>query len=411
MNARPARPAAWLLVTLVLVAAVATMPLFAQDKGKGGAKDDDKEMAGKGAPDEAGAEAGDGADKPADGMEPKGARGKRGGKNAKADKEPKSRLYVLKSQKKGKLAGAEMLTLLVQDPFTGKSDTLYVPNSDPKARAYDPLPEVAAAVEGLEEGAVLEVEAEKQKGKWMVSSLAKADVKPGEEQPNGFVYVDTSEHADRGGNRAVVVTLTKFGREVKVGVPMWKNKDHQDASWEPDPKIDSQLRQLQGGDVVEAVIKNGRPPMLVEIHRLYPPERGKFLALKETTYGGAAAAAFEMVAEDGTTLTILLPGTEQSRNGQTMLMPEPRMLNMVRKIKPDTEIEIMYRQVGSAMFLRTVKFLNAGKAAKDEKGSKSGKKEAGMSKPAGPDEAEESGEDGADAADAPKKGGAGGRKG
>jgi hypothetical protein len=382
VNSRPARPAAtaWLLALLLsAVLSVVPGPAFAQDKPGDQDAGDDKEMADKDK--DADAKGADDKDDKKD-----KAAGK-SGKSAKNDKEPQEKIYLLKTQKKAKLNGAEVLSLILQDVFTGKTETMFVPNSDPKGREYDPLPDVAAAVEALEDGAPVKVEAAKEKGKWMVSSLAKADVQPGEELPTGFVFVEYDENEDRAGNKTFVVTLRKFGREVKVGVPMYKNDDYKDANWEPDPKIDYEVRRLTAGEVVEAKIKPGRPPMLIELYRFYPPERGKFVKMKDTTFNGAAAAAFEMVATDGTTVTITLPGTEQARGENKVLMPDRRMLSAVKKLKPDTEIIVLYREDGQTMFLRDLRFPKGGDKPADAASGDKGKMkpEGDKDKPAGDD--------------------------
>lgn len=378
------RPAAWLLALLLLAATGATPPsILAQEKDKAGAgAGNDREMADK---DKSAKPDGD------DDSDRGAAKGNskrksdKSGTRGKDDKAPDAKIYLLKSQKKAKLAGAEVMSLVLQDVFTGKTQTMFVPNSDPKGREYDPVAEIATAVEALEEGAPVEVEAAKEKGKWMVSSLARADVQPGEELPTGYVFVGTDEIEDKGGKKAVFVTLKKFGREVKVGVPMWKNKEYKDANWEPDPTIDSALRRLEAGEVVDAKIKPGRPPMLVEIYPFKPPERGKFVALKETTFNGAVAAGFEMLAADGTTVTITLPGAERAHGDKKVLVPDGKMLSAVKRIKPDTEIIVLYREDGQTMFLRDIKFPKPGdKAAEGEPESKE-KMKSPSDKPAGHD--------------------------
>ena len=378
MNAstpRPATSGAWLLallLSLLVVGLAVPRPAGAQDKP--GDKDDDKEMADKDEDDKSDKNGKSKADAEDDGDADKGKdKNKSGGKSGRSSKnakEPQTKIYLLKTQKKGKLNGAEVMSLVLTDVFSGKTETMFVPNSDPKGREYDPLPDVAAAVESIEEGAAVQVEAAKERGKWMISSLSRADIKPGEELPNTYVYVATDESEDRGGNKTVVVTLTKFGREIKVKVPMWKNDEYKDANWEPDPKIDSELRRLQAGEVVDAIIKPGRPPELVEINRFYPPERGKFVGLKETRYDGAVAAAFEMIATDGTTLTITLDGKMQERGPNKVLVPYPKMLSAVKRIKPDTEIIVIYREDGQTMFLRDLRFPKPGDKAASSGGDK-----------------------------------------
>lgn len=364
MNARSGRPAAWLLVLLALVLA-GPPTAVAQDDPTPDA--DDRKSADK--------------DKPADRDEQekgKDMAGPRGGGGAKADKAgaaAKSTVYLYKSHKKVKVAGGEQTSLVVQDAFTNKRTTLSVPDAA-----------VAAGLEGLDEGTPIEVEAERQKGKWVVNALVKAKIEPGEEQPNGFVYVDTDEVKDRGGNKQVIVTLRKYGREFKVGVPMWKNDDYQDATWEPDPKIDRELRRLESGEVVAALIKAGRQPMLVEIYPYEPPERGKFIQVKDTKVDGAAAAAFELAAADGTTMTITLPGNEQDRGGQKVLVPHPKLWNAVRRLKPDTEIEVLFREYGQTLFLIDFKLLNQ-PDPKAEKAAKGGRPAGGKMKPGNGDAA------------------------
>ena len=243
---RIARPATWLLaLLLLLIGGGLVVSQSASGAGQARRRRREKEMADK-----------DKDDKPAKGDKPDSA--DKSSKTAKADKEPAPKIYLLKTNKKGKLNGAEVMSLVLLDVFSRKTETMFVPNSDPKGREYDPLPDVAAAVESIEEGAPVQVEAKKEKGKWMVTSLAKADVKPGEELETNYVYVEHDEIEDRGGNKTVVVTLSKFGREVKVAVPMWKNKEYKEANWEPDPKIDRQLRELSAGEVVEAQDREGQ---------------------------------------------------------------------------------------------------------------------------------------------------------
>lgn len=282
---------------------------------------------------------------------------------------PEAKVYRFVGHKPGNASGAQVMVLQVADVFTGKPLTLYVPNNDPAAKEYDPLTAVASAVEGLEKGAIIEVEAEKQKGRQTVTSLAKAELQPGEDRPNGFVFVESKEEK-KNGVPSVIVTLKKFGREVKVGVPSRK-KDYNNGQWEPDPKIDSVVRRLQTGMVVEALFRTGRVPMIAEIYEYYPPERGKFVGVKEVEFNNWPAAGFELMAEDGTTVTFTLEGTQTSRNGQTIYAPNPQQLRSIQKIKPDTELEVYYRLDGRTWMLRDIKVL--GESPKSSKSGKSSK--------------------------------------
>ena len=270
---------------------------------------------------------------------------------------------------------------MLEDVFTGKSATFFVPNNDPTSKEVDPLSDVATVLDGLEPGAILDVETEKQKGRGVVKSLAKAEHKPGEELPNGFVFVETREDRDKSGKASLVVTLSKFGREVQVGVPMVRDDDVRDAEWEPDPRIDRVLRQLQNGDVVEALVKTGRQPTLVELYRYEKPERGKFVGIKDVEFNTWPAAGFEIMDAEGVTITFTVEGTEQSRNGQTIYAPNPQHFQAVKRLKPDTEVEVRYRRDGRTWLMRDIKVLSL--PEKKAKAPKSGKAAPAKSDDAG----------------------------
>lgn len=301
------------------------------------------------------------------------------------------KIYRLKGEKKAKVAGVEMMTLQVEDVFNGKTETLYVPPNDPASKQYDPKTDIKDLIESLEPGAVIEVETEKDKGRQMATSVRKADAKPGEELPNGFVFVEQKSET-KGGVENVAVVLSKFGREVTVAVPLVKDDEYENAKWEPDPKIDSVIRRLQSGTVVEVMIKQQqgkRPPTITEIVEYRPPERGKFVGLKEVELGGFPAAGFEITADDGTAISFVLDGMEQTRNGQTAFMPNPQQLAMVKRIKKDTPVEVRYRLEGRKWMLRDIRPL----PASDKKAAK----------PAGKTKEPEAMKNGSDKSDKPDK--------
>jgi hypothetical protein len=150
----------------------------------------------------------------------------------------------------------------------------------------------------------------------------------------------------------------------------------------PDPKLDYTIGRMQSGMLVEAHVKNGKPPMLTEIYELRAPERGKFVGVKETQINDSAAAGFEMKADDGTTITFTLEGRETSRNGKKILEPNAQQLKMIQKLKPETPIEVRYRLMGRAWMLRDLKVLGdttASASAKGGRPAKSSSSSAGSS--------------------------------
>jgi hypothetical protein len=381
VNFRSAGPVAWLIAAALFCSSPAA---FAKDKWDDSAK-------GKSGKQPAAKKADKDDEMPAEKKDAK-ATEKADAKDVKDDAASKGKIYRFKAQKKGAVAGTQMMTLTVEDPFLNKTENLAVPNNDPASKQYDPLTAVADVVTELKPGDIIEVETEKQKGRTIVTSVSKAEVEPGEELPNGYVFVEQDE-SEVNGMPSNTVTLKKFGRELKVVVPYKKDDEYKDAKWEPDQKIDYVVRRLQAGTVVEAQFtRRGKGvPMITEIYEYRPPERGKFVGLKKVEFNSWPAAGFELKAADDTTITFTLDGSEVTKNGETLYAPNPQHLAAVKRLKPDTEIEVRYRVDGRTWIMRDVKVLapppvakksskTTGKTAGDDKKDDGGKMEEDQEK-------------------------------
>ena len=262
------------------------------------------------------------------------------GTSAKAAKSTaESRIFRFKGEKKASLGEAPALALVLEDALTGKSETIYVPNADPAK--YGPVAEVADAMKEIKPGDLVEVRTDRQKGKTIATSLSKAEFVRGEDRPKGYVFVGWDRKKNAKGETEMALRLKKFGREAIVMVPLTLNRDTGD--WNPSRDVEYVLGRVQPGEAVEADIKPGKPPVLEKIYEYYRPERGKFVGLGEMDFNGYTALAVEMVGNDGTKLRIRLPGTEQYKNGKRIMMPDPAQVAMIRRIKPDSEIEVFTR--------------------------------------------------------------------
>jgi hypothetical protein len=219
----------------------------------------------------------------------------------------KPRTYKFKATKKGALGGAQVMTLLVEDPFGGRSETLFVQNNSADAKEYDPVSSVADAVKDMKPGTLIDVTTEKQKGRNVVTAVSKTEIKPGEDLADAYVFVESrqEEPRNKGGVGAVTVTLSKYGREVTVGVPMVRDGN----DYKPDPKIDYVINRAQAGTVVEAKFKKENGRMVVsEVHEYRKPERGTFKEMKQTDFGDVKAAGFVIKSYEGTDITFTLAG-------------------------------------------------------------------------------------------------------
>jgi hypothetical protein len=277
----------------------------------------------------------------------------------------KPKTYKFKATKKGSLGGAQVMTLVVEDPFGGHSETLFVQNNSADSKEYDPLTNVADAVKDLKPGTLIDVTTDKLKGRSVVTAVSKTELKPGEELPDSYVFVESKEEEakNKGGMGAVTVTLSKYGREVTVGVPMVRSGN----DYKPDPKVDYVINRAQAGTVVEAKFKKENGRMVIsEVHEYRKPERGMFKEMKETEFGDVKAAGFVIKADDGTDITFTLPGRESTKNGQRYSIPDPQALALVQRLKPDTPVEVRYHTAGRAWVMHGIEVLTD-----KNKGSKS----------------------------------------
>lgn len=260
-----------------------------------------------------------------------------GGRPAKSYAD--SRVYRFKSERKAAFGEGQAMALVMEDMLTGKSDTIYVPNTDPAK--FTPIPAVADPMKEIKPGDLVQVSTDRQKGRTVATSLAKADIVKGEDRPKGYVFVGWDRKKNDQGKTEMALRLKKFGREVVVMVPLTLNADTGD--WNPSGQVEYVLGRVQPGEAIEADIKPGKPPTLDAIYEYYPPERGKFLGLGEMDYNGYTALSIEMTGSDGTKLRIRVPGKEQYKNGQRIMMPEPDVMATLRRIKVDSEIEVFTR--------------------------------------------------------------------
>lgn len=279
----------------------------------------------------------------------------------------KPKTYKFKSTKKGSLGPAQVMMLVLDDPFGGRGEALPVQNNSADSKEYDPLTSVADAVKDMKPGTLIDVTTEKQKGKSVVTAVSKTELKPGEDLADSYVFVESKEEqpTNKGSSGAVTVTLSKYGREVTVGVPMVRSG----SDYKPDPKIDYVINRAQSGTVVEAKFRkeNGRT-VISEVHEYRKPERGTFKEMKETEFGEVKAAGFVIKADDGTDITFTLPGRESSKNGQRYMIPDSQALAMVQRIKPDTKVEVRYHLAGRAWVMHGIDVLTDKQAGSKSSG-------------------------------------------
>ena len=265
-----------------------------------------------------------------------------------ADKtKPATKLYRYKGQKVAGAGGsAQSTVLLLEDLISGRSDNLHVAPEKPA---------VIDVVKDLAPGTPIEVLTERHKGRPVVVGINTSPLAPGEDRPNVYVLVDWDRKKQSDGKPIMAVKLRKFGREFIAVIPLTHNRQTDD--WQPPGSVENTLGRVERGNVVEAVLKPGNPPVVRDLLIYRPPEQGKFIEFTQKELdGGTTAAAFTMLARDGVTVTVTLPGVPKVVNGTKVLAPDPNQLRKVQSIKPDSEIEITLMP-GDRYILRDIKVL------------------------------------------------------
>jgi hypothetical protein len=258
-----------------------------------------------------------------------------------------ARLYRFKSHRTTGKGDTASIILSLSDLVSGKTDTLYLATGDAA---------LAEAVKKLSPGTPVEVLTERRNGRPTVVAVKDAPLAPGEDRPNVYVLVEWDKKKQVDGKPMMAVKLKKFGREFMAIIPLTHNRQSDD--WAAPGTVEDTLNKVQPGGVLEADIKPGNPPVVRNMVLYRPPEQGKFLEFTQhEMQGGNTAAAFKMLARDGITVTVTLPGTAKVINGTKVLAPDPAQLRKVQAIKPDSEVEITLMP-GDQYILRDIKVLS-----------------------------------------------------
>lgn len=269
------------------------------------------------------------------------------------------KFYLYKGQKTTGKDDARTLVVLVKDLASGKSESFNVQNTDPASGKFDPVKGVVDFLKDLPTDTPIELRTERVKDRPVVTAIEKASLAPGEEREHMFVLVDwDKKRVGQGGKPMMAVKLKKFGREFVAFIPLVKSKEGDD--WAAPWGVEHALGKVRPGEVLEVHFSpgNSKAPLVKDMMLYRPPERGKFLEFTQKEMdSGATAAAFKMLAEDGITVTVTLPGVEKMQGDTKVLVPDPKQLRAVQNVKPDSQIEITL-QPGDQYILRDIKVLS-----------------------------------------------------
>ena len=186
-----------------------------------------------------------------------------------------------RSASRSMLNGRTYLVVSVEGPG-GQVARVAIPNKGGNRVQYDPDNHLADAVQDLKPGDLVEISVEMPRlGRpAMLRSIKPYELKPGEDQPNGYVFAGTDEQQS-GSSTQTIVELTKLGQKIKVSVARTKSAA---GAYEADPKIVSDLAQFKEGKTIDAMVPgkaNGRawsPDTMItrQLSRLKPGEQVQF---------------------------------------------------------------------------------------------------------------------------------------
>ena len=245
--------------------------------------------------------------------------------------------------------GKPTMVLRVEPLEGGGPIDLYVPNrgqGDIRNDKYDPIPQVAETVRDLKRGDVIKIELDHTKPRPFVREADRYQLKPGESEPNVYVFKSNFRKED-GRSNYMAVVLSRFDEQTTVAVQQKRDREGDMVS---EPAILELLQKLRAGELVEAEIKEGgRTPVLTSLERYAPPQTAKFVRMSEAEVEGQKAPAVELQRGDKT-LSATIVGKMQGKRWS----PDSRVLSAAKKLKPDNEVVFRVRDDDGKLWLKEI---------------------------------------------------------
>lgn len=252
------------------------------------------------------------------------------GFNGDQPKNTTEQVMRFEGQMNGTAGGHRHVVLALVPVMGGAPMRVLVPN---KENSDEPKPEFIEKLKSLQpDSSIVRVEVEKMYGLPQLKTLYPVEVKPGEANPNAFVF---AERFDDPATRAPMIALTKYGERLEVGIVPAKDEKGKLA---PDPRVTGELEKVKEGEVVYATLALGRTPLLTAIYPYKDPQSGKLSKMTEQEVSGQKAPAVEIETADGKTLTALVPGKLVNSK---KWVADPMVLREVRAIRPKTDVQFV----------------------------------------------------------------------
>lgn len=241
------------------------------------------------------------------------------------DKEPalpsQTQVAVMKyvGSRQGNLQGKNVLFLIASPAGTtgGGNVQLPIPNQDPDSKKLDPPAEIQEFIKQCTPGAMMEVTIKVTGSQMLVDRLANYQGKLGEEDPNVFRLIESSQEKVNAKD-VTVVKVSRFMREHVFQVPPARNAE---GKLEPKPEMVEALSALKEGDLVEVVtVSGGKVPMIKTIKAYDAPKYAEMVKLDKETVDDQELNVLEITVH-GKVSRLLI-----SRKDAPVMMPKLRLL-------------------------------------------------------------------------------------
>jgi len=241
------------------------------------------------------------------------------------------------------LNGRSYMVVSIEGPG-GQIARVAIPNKSGDRIQYDPDSHLLDSVQDLKSGDLVEVTvAMPRNGRpAMLHSIRPYELKPGEDQPNGYVFAGSDEQQS-GSSTQTVVELRKLGQKIKVSVARTKSAA---GAYESDPKIVADLSQFKEGDSVFAEISGGT---LVTIEPYTAPQLGKLIKIDETEVDGHKVKTAH-IDQDGKTIDAMVPGKANGRAWS----PDTMITRQLSRLKPGEQVQFRTKDDGGKSWIRSI---------------------------------------------------------
>ena len=277
-------------------------------------------------------------------------------------------IKYLGSQKTRQM-GKEVLMVSGVTAIGGRQVTLAIRNKDKDK--YSPDERMDEAVKGAKPGDYLLTETKMEDYKLWLTRLEPYKAKEGEEQPNNFIFDDTYPTKDKSGEKEVqTVALKKFGNHIEAVLAM--KRDEASKQMVTDPDLLATVGKFKKGDIVEAEIRTGKPPVIQTIDPYKPAQEAKMVKMAEGDVAEGVKGPAVELDQGGKPVTVLIPGRLVGQKWA----PDMKMAGLAKNIKPGTSVMFRTRESDGKNFLKDIQPAAKAPSAAKEKAPTATKEKA-----------------------------------